>query len=270
MSFFKFLLSKWLVVNILLALVVVVVVVFSTLELLENATLHGKSIKVPNLKTYTLDEVEEELSKLSLNFKVIGSSAYTPQFPKNSVVKQDPVSGSDVKKGRVIYLTTNSGGYSSVKIPYLVGRTNRQAVSYLEAIGFKIGKFEYRPDIGKNVVLDLKYKGEIIDTLTSLPKQSVIDLVLGMGNSSNKTSLPYLVSLELDKVKDKLVEVSLNLGKVSYDEDRVEGVRYFVYRQYPEYKVERQLSMGTNVSIWMTRDTLKIPKRIIKEEFEVE
>ena len=270
MSFLKFLLSKWFVVNILLAIVVVVVVVFATLGLLESTTLHGKTIKVPSLKTYTIDEVEEELSKLSLNFKVIGSSAYTPQFPRNSVVKQDPVSGSDVKRGRVIYLTTNSGGYSSVKIPYLIGRTNRQAVSYLEAIGFKVGKFEYRPDIGKNVVLDLKYKGEIIDTLMSFPKQSVIDLVLGMGNASNKTSLPYLINLELDKVKNKLVEVSLNIGKVSYDEDKVEGETYFVYRQYPEYKIERQLSMGTSVSIWLTRDTLKIPKRIIKEELEEE
>jgi len=270
MSFLKFLFSKWFVVNVLLALVVLVIGVFTTLELLENTTLHGKTVKVPNLKTYTLDEVEGELNKLSLNFKVIGSSAYTPEFPRNSVVKQDPISGSDVKKGRVIYLTTNSGGYSSVKIPNLIGRTNRQAVSYLEAIGFKVGKFEYRPDIGKNVVLDLKYKGQIIDTLTSLPKQSVIDLVLGMGSASNKTSLPYLVNLELDKVKNKLVEVSLNLGKVNYDEDKIEGKVYFVYKQYPEYKDEKQLSMGTNVSIWMTSDTLKIPKRVVKVELEEE
>ena len=270
MSFFKFLSSKWFVVNVLSALVVVVIGVFAVLGLLETVTLHGKTIKVPNLKTYTLDEVEEELNKLSLNYKVIGSSAYTPQFPRNSVVRQDPTSGSDVKKGRVIYLTTNSGGYSSVRIPYLIGRTNRQAVSYLEAIGFRIGKFEYRPDIGKNVVLDLKHKGQIIDTLTSLPKQSVIDLVLGMGNSSRKTSLPYLVNLDLDRVKSKLVEVSLNLGKVNYDQDKVEGVRYFVYRQNPEYREERQLRMGTTVSVWMTSDTLKRSKRIVKKELEEE
>lgn len=270
MSIFKFVFSKWLVINILLAIVVVVIGLFTVLGLLESVTLHGETITVPELKTYSLDEVDDALTELSLNFKVIDSSAYTPEFPRNSVIKQDPSSGSAVKKGRVVYLTINSGGYISVQIPYLVGRTNRQAVSYLEAIGFRVGKFEYRHDVGKNVVLDLKYNGEIIDTLTSLPKQSVIDLVLGTGHTSRKTNLPYMLGFDLDKVKDKLVEVSLNLGGVKYDEEIVEGKKYLVYRQYPEFKEDRKLNMGTTVSLWLTSDTLKIPKRVIEEELEEE
>ena len=270
MSFLKFIFSKWFVVNILLAVVVVVVGLFMTLGLLESVTLHGETITVPELKTYSLDEVDDALSELSLNFKVIDSSAYTPEFPKNSVIKQDPTSGSAVKKGRVVYLTINSGGYSSVQIPYLIGRNNRQAVSYLEAIGFRVGKFEYRRDVGKNVVLDLKYKGQIIDTLTSLPKQSVIDLVLGTGYASRKTNLPYMLGSDLAKVKNKLVEVSLNLGHVRYDEEKREGVKYLVYRQYPEFKEDRRINMGSRVSLWLTSDTLKIPKRIIEEELEEE
>ncbi len=270
MSFLKFIFSKWFVVNILLAIVVVVIGIFMTLGLLETVTLHGKTIAVPDLKTYSLDEVDDVLTGLSLNFKVIDSSAYTPEFPKNSVIKQDPTNGSDVKEGRVIYLTINSGGYSSVLVPNLVGRTNRQAVSYLEAIGFRVGKFEYRPDVGKNVVLDLKYKGQVIDTLTSLPKQSVIDLVLGTGNASKKTNLPYMLGSDLEKAKDKLVEVSLNIGSVRYDEEKIDDVKYLVYRQYPEFKEDRQLNMGATVNLWLTSDTLKIPKRIPEEELEEE
>lgn len=270
MSFFKFLFSKWFLINVLLAVAVVVIGLFTVLGLLENVTQHGKTITVPDLKTYTLDEVDDVLTGLSLNYKVIDSSAFTPEYPKNSVIKQDPKNGSSVKEGRVIYLTINSGGYSSVQIPNLIGRTNRQAVSYLEAIGFRVGKFEYRRDVGKNVVLDLKHNGQIIDTLTSLPKQSVIDLVLGTGNASKKTNLPYMLGSDLDKAKDKLVEVSLNLGKVKYDEEKREGVKYLVYRQYPEFKEDRKLNMGTPVSLWLTSDTLKIPERIIEEELEEE
>jgi len=270
MNFFKFIFSKWLVVNVLLAVIVLVVGLFATLGLLESITLHGKTITVPDLKTYSLDEVDETLSKMSLNFKVIDSSAYTPKFPKNSVIKQDPTSGSAVKDGRVIYLTINASGYSSMRVPNLIGKTNRQAVSYLEAIGFKVGKFEYRRDIGKNVVLDLKHKGQIIDTLTSLPKQSVIDLVLGTGFQSKKTHLPYMLGDNLVKAKNKLVEVSLNLGKVRYDEEKLEGVNYFVYRQSPNFSEGRKLNMGSTVSLWLTSDTLKVPKRIEKEELEEE
>ena len=270
MSFFKYVFSKWFGINILLAIVVVVVGFFAVLGLLEKLTLHGKTITVPDVKTYSLGEVDETLKELSLNYKVIDSSAYTPKFPKNSVIKQDPTSGSAVKKGRIIYLTINAGGYGSMKVPNLIGKTNRQAVSYLEAIGFKVGKFEYRRDIGKNVVLDLKHKGQIIDTLTSLPKQSVIDLVLGTGYASRKTHLPYMLGDDLQKAKDKLVEVSLNLGRIKYDEEKQEGVEYFVYRQHPGFVENRKLNMGTNVELWLTSDTLKVPKRVIKEDLEEE
>lgn len=270
MNFFKFIFSKWFALNILLAIVVLIFGLYATLGLLENVTLHGETITVPNLKTYSLDEVDKKLDKLTLNYKVIDSSAYTPKFPKNAVIKQDPPSGNKVKEGRVIYLTINSGGYSSVLVPNLVGRTNRQAVSYLEAIGFKVGKFEYRKDIGKNVVLDLKYKGQIIDTLTSLPKQSVIDLVLGTGTGGKQTSLPRLLGLDLEIAKDKLVEVSLNIGKIKYDEEQQDDVQYFIYKQYPNYKEDRKLSMGRNIDLWLTSDTLKIPKLEIIEDLEDE
>ena len=270
MSFFKYIFSKWLVINVLLAVAVLAVGFFMTLGMLEHVTLHGETITVPNLKTYTLDEVDETLNELSLNYKVIDSSAYTPKFAKNSVIKQDPESGSAVKDGRVIYLTINASGYSSMRVPNLIGKTNRQAVSYLKAIGFKVGKFEFRKDIGKNVVLDLKHNGQIIDTLTSLPKQSVIDLVLGTGFASERTHLPYMLGDDLEKAKNKLVEVSLNVGVVRYDEEKKDGVDYYVFKQTPSFSEGKKLDMGSTVSLWLTSDTLKIPKRIVKEESEEE
>ena len=270
MSFFKFVFSKWFVVNVLIALVVVVIGFFAIVGLLEKVTLHGETIAVPDLEKLSLEDVESTLNDLSLNYKVIDSSVYTTQFPIHSVIKQSPIAGNAVKEGRTIYLTINAGGYSSVKIPYLIGRTNRQAVSHLEAIGFKIGKFEYRRDIGKNVVLDLKHNGEIIDTLMSLPKQSVIDMVLGTGLAGSKTSLPYLLGSELNKAKEKLVEVSLNLGKVRYDEDKKDNVKYYVYKQNPDFVKDRKLNMGRTVSLWLTSDTLKIPEKPIEEELEEE
>jgi len=268
MSFLKYVFSKWLVVNVLLAIVLVVIGYFVTIGTLEKLTLHGETITVPDIKTYTLDEVDKTLNELSLKYKVIDSSAYTTEFPKHSVIKQSPASGSEVKKGRVIYLTINAGGYSTMKVPYLIGKTNRQAVSYLQAVGFKVGKFEYRKDIGKNVVLDLKHNGHVIDTLTVLPKQSVIDLVLGTGYGMGKTHLPYMIGDELEKAKQKLVEVSLNLRDVKYDEEEQEGVKYFVYRQYPEFDEDRKLDMGRGVDLWLTSDTLKIPKKEVEENLE--
>ena len=264
MNLFKFISSKWFLANIILSIIVFFIGVFVVLNLLKEVTLHDESITVPNLETYSLDEVDKTLSELSLTYKIIDSSAYTPKFPKNSIIKQDPRPNSKVKDGRTIYLTINSGGYSSVKIPYLIGKTNRQAVSYLKAIGFRIGKFEYRRDIGKNVVLDVKYDGEIIDTLTSLPKRSIISLVLGTGLGNKNTNLPNLAGVSLKKAKDKLVEVSLNLGHTNFDEQRKPNTKYYVYKQHPKYAKNAKLRMGTTVDIWITSDTLKVSR--IKEE----
>jgi len=270
MNFFKYIFSKWFVVNVLLALIIVAVGIFAVRSWLEETTLHGETIVVPDIKTYSLDEVEDVLGGLSLNYKVIDSSQYTPKFPKHSVIKQDPREGSEVKKGRVIYLTVNAGGYPSMRVPYLIGKSNRQAVSYLEAIGFKVGKFEYKEDIAKNVVLDLKYNGEIIDTLTRLPKQSVIDLVLGTGLDGDKTKLPNFIGDDLDKAKSKLIEFSLNLRNVEYDGDKQDDVDYFVYRQEPKFVKDTTLVIGSNVDLWLTSDTLKLPKKQIEEELEDE
>jgi len=260
MNIFKFIFSKWFVVNVVVAVVVLVVGFFATSSLLEKMTLHDETITVPNLKTYSIDEVEETLTSLSLKFKVIDSSAYTTKFPRNSVVRQDPQAGGKVKEGRVIYLTINPNGYRSVQIPYLIGKTSRQAVSYLKSVGFRVGKFEYRPDIGKNVVLDVKYRGDILDSLATLPQQSVIDLVLGAGKSNKKTSLPYLIGSDIEDAKSKLREMSLNVGNIQYDNEINDTIEYFIYRQYPKHNDNAKLKMGSIVDLWLTSDSLKLPK----------
>ena len=67
----------------------------------------------------------------------------------------------------------------------LNGRTQRQATTHLRSIGFKVGTdVTYVPDIGKNVVRGLKYKGQKIEAGTKLPKQSTINLILGDGSGN--------------------------------------------------------------------------------------
>ncbi|MEN8138201.1 MAG: PASTA domain-containing protein [Bacteroidota bacterium] len=269
MNLFKFIFSKWFVVNVFGAIIVLLVGIYFVTNLLGEITLHNKTITVPDLKTYSILEVEETLGNLSLEYKVIDSSAYTTKFPKNSVVKQDPVSGIEVKEGRVIYLTVNPSGFRSVQVPYLVGKTSRQAVSYLKTVGFKVGKFEYRPDIGKNVVLDMKYRGKILDSLVTLPKESVIDLVLGAGLNSEKTTLPNFIGDDISVAKKKLVEMSLNLGKVRYDGGRNDAEKYFIYKQYPNYHKNSKLKIGSVIDLWLTSDSSKLTK-ITSDSLSVE
>jgi len=118
---------------------------------------------------------------LNLDFLVIDSASYNPKYPKKSVIEQTPEAGSFVKEKRKIYLTLNPSKYRDIIIPDLNGKSKRQAITQLQSKGFKIGKFYYIPDIGKDVIRGLKSNGKKLKPGSKLEKNAVIDLILGDG-----------------------------------------------------------------------------------------
>jgi beta-lactam-binding protein with PASTA domain len=97
------------------------------------------------------------------------------------VISHLPAAGSEVKENRKIYLTVNPSGYRKVTVPNLIQITKRNAESTLKAIGFQIGEYSYQDDLGKDMVLEIRYNGKKIVPGILLPKTSKIDLVLGNG-----------------------------------------------------------------------------------------
>ena len=51
----------------------------------------------------------------------------------------------------------------------------------LLSVGFSIGEISYRNNIGKDMVLEMRYRGEPLEAGTLLQKTAEIDLVLGNG-----------------------------------------------------------------------------------------
>lgn len=150
---------------------------------LTYATNHGEVIKVPNLARLTEDQVEEKLEELNLEYVMLDTVDYNPSFPKMTVVEQDPIAGMEVKKGRKVYIKLNSNGYTTVKIPNLIQQTFREVEATLKALHLEVGEKEYVPDIGKDMVLEIKLKGKILKPGDKILKSSKIDLVLGDGKA---------------------------------------------------------------------------------------
>ncbi|MFY0630147.1 MAG: PASTA domain-containing protein [Flavobacteriaceae bacterium] len=181
MSFFRFIKSKSFFLQVGIAIVSALIFIFILQWWLGFTTNHDQKIKVPDLNKMSLSDVESTLKELNLDFKVIDSASYNPNYPKRSVIEQNPEAGDFVKEKRKIYLTLNPSKYRDITIPDLNGRTKRQAMTQLQSIGFKIGEFSYIPDIGKDVVRGLQSKGKKLKPGAKLPKNSVIDLILGDG-----------------------------------------------------------------------------------------
>ena len=188
MGFFKFIFSKAFLKQLLLALLVLVLLVFGLLYWLRASTNHDQRIAVPDLSKMSLGLVQQELENADLNYVVIDSSNYNPDDPTYSVIEQNPAAGKFVKEGRKIYLVLNPSGYRKIEIPQLVGRTQRQVEPTLLALGFKIGKIDYRDHISSDEVLELRHDGKTLKVGDALRKTSVIDLVVGNGKGSYRTS----------------------------------------------------------------------------------
>lgn len=183
MSFVNFIRSKTFLKQIALAIVVVFLLVFLLQWWLGYITNHNQKIQVPDLQKMSLAEVKDKLDEIDLNFKVIDSASYNPNYPKKSVLGQNPDAGDYVKEKRVIYLTLNPSKYRDIAIPDLNGKTRRIAEAHLKSIGFLVGKdVTWVPDRGKNVVRGLKHNGKQIGLGDKLPKKSVINFILGDGS----------------------------------------------------------------------------------------
>jgi len=182
MNFFRFIFSKSLLRQIVLAIVACIIFSFLALKWLKSYTNHGTFVEVPNLVGLSLDDAETTLQNFDLRTQVQDSSNYNPKYPSGAVIEQEPLAGEKVKENRKIYLILNPSDYRKVIIPDVIRSTLRQTRPTLEALGFRIGKLIYVDDLGRDEVLELRFRGQKINAGDLIKKTSAIDLVLGNGN----------------------------------------------------------------------------------------
>lgn len=201
MSLRKYLTSRVFFTQIFLAALFIAVIGYLLMHWLTFTTDHGNEITVPNLSKLTEEQVEEKLDDLDLAYVLLDSVDYRSGYPKYSVVQQDPLPGAKVKVGRKVYIKINSSGFSSVKIPDLIEKTYREAVPTLRALGLEEGSITYIPNLGKDMVLEMRYKGRNIKAGDKVLKGSKIDLVLGDGKAS------YEESIDTDSIASPIDEM---------------------------------------------------------------
>ena len=184
MSFFRFLFSKTFLIQLVLAVLAIVLIAFIMLQWLDFSTNQDQRITVPNLERLSLDKVDERLEELDLRREILDSANYNPDYPPYSVIDQVPVPGKQVKENRKIYLTLNPSGFTKVEIPEnLIRRTRRQVEPTLRSLGFEIGTITYKPDVAKEVVLEMRHQGKLLEPGMKLMQTSKIDLVIADGSA---------------------------------------------------------------------------------------
>jgi len=138
-----------------------------------------------------------------------------------------------------------------VLLPDLKDYSVRQAVSLLETYGLKTGKLRFIQSDFENAVLGQIYNGDTIHADTMILKGSKIDLIVGKGRS--RMPVPFLIGMSKDEAIKALNIASLNAGMIQYLDD-MDPEHSRIYDQYPSYKSEQLLEMGSRVDMWLRSD----------------
>lgn len=254
MGIIKSLFNKIIWLNVLIAIVLTILIIWISLFVLDSYTNHGETITVPNLMDLTIEEMEEQLDLLSLQYK-LQDSTYVVDKPPMVIVGQNPKPLSKVKENRRIYLTLNSRYPPKIQMPDLREKHIDEVMLLLKSKDLKLGKRSYKPGIGENTVLEQKIDGERVIPGSMIYKGSIVDLTLA-GGQSIEINTPNLIGLNTEEAENTLYGSNLWLGGLLYDETVNDSSTALVYKQTPQKG--QQILMGEAIDIYLTQDSLKL------------
>ncbi len=249
--------------NIVLIVAIILVMAVAAHLVMQVGTRHGARRRVPDFTGLRLDEAERVAHKNRLRLYV-NDSLFVPAYEGGVVLDQLPEGGVEVKPGRTIYLTINSFREKRVPVPYVAGRSLRQAKNMLEIAGLEIAELIYRPDIATNYVLEEFCERKQVSENSKIEAGigSGITLYVGAEPGNDATVVPMLVGFSLKQAKSRLWELGLNVGRIGFDE----GINLLnqrdacVYIQSPA--AERRVTLGARVDLQLTLDRKKIEEQL--------
>ena len=268
MSLKNFITSRVFLKHLILGILLVLIIIVFTLQRLKSYTRHGESFPVPNFEGLTINKLEGLADEYGLKYEITDSMHVTGAQP-GVIVDQVPEAGSKVKRNRIVFLSINSTVPEKVILPKLTDISFRQAQGLIENCGLVLGNISYQPSEYNNLVLKVEQNTREIFQGDIILKGSSVDMVIGSSSSGNQdTPLPNLTGMTYAQAKDLLTMNMLNTGVLICDQTVIspeDTLNSIVWKQYPDIKNARIVSLGTSVDLWLTLDSLKIHQPAIQE-----
>ena len=258
---FQFLTNRSFILNLVIAILLGLAVIFAFFQMLDMITKHGEYIKVPEVKGQNIEQAKKILEAQGFEVEV-QDSVYYDSLPKLSVVKQSPLPNEMVKVHRTVYLTVNRSEAPLIVVPNFVGQTYRSVQLQLNTLGLKIGDTSNRPDFAVGSVLEQSYNGRVLTAGTRVPMGSRISFVLGGGIKKYEMLVPNLLGMTFGEAKIFLESNELLLGAVIVDGNVGDSSSAFVYRQSPPRKDDEgrpiRIRGGQLMDLYISMDRSKI------------
>lgn len=205
---FKKIASNVLVLNILGMIGIVIILIIGVKIGLSSYTRHGESTPVPDLNAMTFSEAKMLLEQNGM-FIMVGDSGHNKRLPADCILAQNPKAGSEVKQGRVIYVTVNSPSSPSFVIPDIIDNSSvREATAKLTAIGFKLLDHQYVSG-EKDWVYGIICKGRNLINGERVSIDTPLKLQVGGGYDGGAQDIDYSdADFATPGISDDFMEVS--------------------------------------------------------------
>ena len=258
-SFFKR--YPW-ALHLLLMLGVSLVVLMLVFMVLRIYARQGEEYELPDMLGHNIAELKAD-NPIGLDIVVL-DSVYRPGEEGGRILTQDPKGGTRVKKGRKLYITMTAFSPEDAVLPELAGLTVRQAVNELQACGLECGTLKFVEDPYKNNIIEQTCKGKTVYAGQQIPRGSVIDLVVGLGDGTGRSVVPFVIGKTADRARRDIQSASLNVGREHFGgvKNRVTAV---VSQQEPDYTGVSKYPYGTSIELWYTDADAVDMERMVRE-----
>jgi serine/threonine-protein kinase len=236
--------------NIIIASVLFLGLVWLTFRWLEFHTNHGKEVEVPNVMNKSVHDAIKILDDAGLEYEV-DSLQYDPKFKPYQVLKVWPYPGSHVKDGRAIEIRVNPKTWAPVAVPDILDRYKGLAFRQLDRVGLTVADTLYEPSIQRDAVIRMSYNGQVLKPGTLLPRFSAISLVIGAGPKRN-IPVPNLIGLTVAEAKALIKQNLFEVGLVEHEDGGKEDSDIVYYQDPATYSARDQ---GMQIDLWASKKT---------------
>jgi eukaryotic-like serine/threonine-protein kinase len=252
----KYVTSRPLWFNILIAIGGVFFILVIFILLLGVITRHGKSKTVPYVVGKNINDVEKQMSDAGFE-TVIQDSVFYDSLPPGVVIKQVPDADAVVKVNRTVYVIINRFVTPDISMPNIIGYSLRNAEYTLESLGLKLGDTTSRIDFAKNTVLEISVNGNSIKPGDKVKVGSRIDLVIARGRGEEVIAVPKLIGLTLAEARILLDQYGVSIG-VTIGQGITDKENAFIYRQVPSHTASdgtpQHMRPGQMIDVWLSVD----------------
>lgn len=194
----------------------VLVVLFLLIDqlALPSYTRQDTSVTVPSVLNQPFEQAEVELEQRELTVERV-VQRYNANFPRDVVIDQNPPPNAQVKPGRHVYVTVNSGELNRVMIPDLQGLSLREAVNRLRSLGLEV--LETIPDSipAPNANTVTRQQPAAGDSLT---EGSNVRLWYSTGLGRSYVTIPDVTGMIVAEAQQLLLESNLRYVVIGMDE----------------------------------------------------